>query len=90
MPPPARETQDGWTRNLHEKIPPARNSGPQKIPPKYQKNTPEIPKMRIFSGIFSGLRISGQELFFQYFSRKFRVRPSRVSLVGGGILNNKV
>ena len=98
-PRPATEPRNGPIRNFHEKhrkkSPPARNSGlPEftpKIARKYRKNIPKIPKMRIF-GIFSVFswrsRISARGVFFRYFfSWKFRVRPSRGSVAGRGVLN---
>ena len=84
-----------------EKYPPARNSGlPEftpKIPRKYRKNTPKIPKMTVF-GIFS--------VFLGYFLGvpKFRLggyffgifcgnsgsgHLGRGSVAGGGILNSR-
>ena len=67
-----------FPRKIPKKYPPARNSGlPEftpKIPRIYPKNTPKIPKMRIFGilgGIFLvfswGSRISARGVFFRYF-----------------------
>ena len=86
-----------FPRKIPKKYPAARNSGlPEftpKMPRKYRKNTPKIPKMRIFGifsfifGVFSwGSRISARGVFFRYFSWKFRVGPSRGSVAGRGVL----
>ena len=61
-----------------------------KIPKKYPQNTKNA-HFWYFGGIFSvfswGSRISGRGVFFRYFSRKFRVGPSRGSVAGRGVLN---
>ena len=48
----------------------------------------------VFSGHFGGKfwesRISGWGVFFRYFSRKYRVGPSRVSIAGRGVPNGRV
>ena len=70
---------------------------PQKIPPKYRKNTKNA-HLGYFQGIFSVFwgyfggkiwesRTSGQGVFFRYFSWKFRVGPFRGSVAGRGVLN---
>ena len=84
------------TKNTEKKTPPARNSElPEftpKIPRKYRKNAPKIPKMRIF-GIFSvflGYFLGVPEFRPEgYFSWKFRVGPSRGSVAGRGVLNTQ-
>ena len=86
-----------FPRKIPKKYPPARNSGTPrntpKIPRKYRKNTPKIPKTRIFGiffgilgGIFFGFQNFGPGVFFRYFSWKFRVGPSRGSVAGWGVL----
>ena len=103
-PRPATEPRNGPTRNFHEKY---RKNTPrpeilasQNLPPKYpentEKNTPKIPKMRIFGvfffRLFWGYLLAvpesrpGGYLFFGVFSWKFRVGPSWSSVAGRGVL----
>ena len=82
-----------FPRKIPKKYPPARNSGLQeftpKIPRKYRKNTPKIPKMHIlvffwyFWGIFLGFQNFGPRGIFSVFF----VGPSRGSVAGRGVLN---
>ena len=81
--PPAREPRDGPTRNYRKKYPPPRNSGlPEftlKIPRKYRKNTPKIPKMTvlgIFSGIFGDIFLGFQMSVHELFAGAFRNKSS--------------
>ena len=68
----------------------------EKIPQKYQKCA-----FWYFGGIFSVFSgyfgrkfwesiISGRNVFFRYFSWKFRVGPSRGSVAGRGVLNDTI
>ena len=101
-PRPATEPRSGPTWNFHEKYrkntPRAEILEPQentpKIAKKYQKYAFWYWYFRgvfsVFSGYFGGKfwdsRISGQGVFFRYFSWKFRVGPFRGSVAGRGVL----
>ena len=99
-PRPATEPRDDPTRNFHEKyrknpprpeiLEPQENT--PKIPKKYQKCAFWYSGgiFSVFSGYFGRTfwesRISGRNIFFRYFSWKFRVGSSRGSVAGRGVL----
>ena len=84
-----------FPRKIPKKYPPARNSGlPEftfKIPRKYRKNTPKIPKMPIlgifsvFSGYFLGVQNFGPG---GYFFGIFRGNSGSSSVAGRGVLKH--
>ena len=100
-PRPATETRDCPTWNFHEKyrkhtprpeILDSQNlpSNTPKTPKKYLQNAKNGPfgYFLAFLGVFSwGSRISVRGYLFWYFWWKFRVRPSRGSVAGRGVLN---
>ena len=98
---PAAEPRDVPTLNFHKEYRkntpraeiPERQENTPKIPKKYQK-----PAFLVFFGVFFGVfgvfwgYFLGPEflanwVFFRYFSWKFRVGLSQVSVSGRGVLN---
>ena len=84
------------TKNTEKITPRPEIQDPEKIPRKYPENTRKIPRKYqkcpfwvCSRGIFLGFLNFGPGVFFRHFSWKLRVRPFRVSLAGGGILNSK-
>ena len=87
-----------FPRKIPKKYLPARNSGTQEIPQKYQKYAFLVfggVFCSVFSGYFRGKfwesRISGRRgrrVFFRFFSWRFRVGPFRGPVAGQGVLKS--